>query len=86
MIVYNVDRKFFALKSRAVAYRKELSLGKDALITLRVENRDDLAALLNGLCAIERNPAEHWQGGIAPPMVAAIPACVPDFLKKEWGY
>lgn len=87
MIVYNVGRRFFALKTDAEAYRKTLGLKPDATIHLRIESREELAALLTGLC-------EPGTPG-APEVAAVLPAVVVDrayvepdfdiplFLRKE---
>lgn len=87
-ITYNVDRRWFADKGEAEAYRKQLGLKPDATLKLEIKDRDDLAALLNALC--EAKPVET----IAPavlidrafvPVETRIPDCVPDFLLRSHG-
>ena len=86
MIVYNIDRKFFAMKGDADAYRKELGLKPDALIKLTITNREELATLLDGLCAIKREDVGVIGPGAQTVVidVAPIPDCVPQFIRKSW--
>lgn len=87
MIVYNVDRRFFALKGDANQYRKELGMKTSALVKLVVNDRYDLADLLDGLCAIKPelltgpepvDPAKRIE-------VAPIFDCVPQFIRNSWA-
>lgn len=78
MIVYNVMRRFFAMKTDAEAHRKALGLKPDATIALRIESREELAALLNGLC-------EPGTSG-APDVAAVLPAIVVDRAYVEPGF
>lgn len=55
MIVYNVDRAWFTLKADAEKHRVSLKLPPKATALVRVDNREELAALLNALCG-----AEEW--------------------------
>lgn len=50
MIVYNVKRYWFTEKVAAEKYRVSLGLKPVATRTVRVEDRTDLATLLNALC------------------------------------
>jgi len=90
VIVYNVDRQWFTMKSDADIKRRNLGLPPSALITLRVDDRDDLAFLLNGLCGIplEQTPVTAREiiqcVAIAQAPVSTIPDCIPLFLRKDW--
>lgn len=50
MIVYNVDRAWFTLKADAERRRVSVKLPPKATATVRVDSREELAALLNALC------------------------------------
>ena len=50
MIVYNVARRWYAEKADAETYRKLLGLKPSATIKVTVENRGELAHLLDALC------------------------------------
>ncbi|MER8406975.1 hypothetical protein NKH16_19965 [Mesorhizobium sp. M1307] len=89
MIVYNVARQWFTMKADAEGHRKSLGLPPSGTYTLRIDDRDDLAGLLNGLCGLE--------APVAPLMVElpteviernqitnTPPDCVPAFLVREW--
>lgn len=92
MIVYNVKRRWFTMKNDADGYRKAEGLKPDAVNTLRIDDRDDLAGLLNALC--EQEPP------VAPLLVAAdvapvieraqvspeieVPDFIPRFLVEDW--
>lgn len=91
MIVYNVKRRWFTMKNDAEAYRRAEKLPPSATFTLRIDSRDDLAALLNGLCGIENEPATA--GNIEPLPHPVIennqitnqpPDFVPRFLVEDW--
>jgi hypothetical protein len=100
VIVYNVKRRWFAMKGDAEAYRRSEKLPPEATFTLKIEERESLAALLNGLCGIEPPPfvaagAFSTLPNVEPlPRVAEmivrnsvmddIPDCVPQFLRREW--
>ncbi|RUT88027.1 MULTISPECIES: hypothetical protein [unclassified Mesorhizobium] len=96
MIVYNVQRRWFTMKNDAEAHRKELGLPPSATFTLRIDNREELAALLNGLCGlgtIDVMEANTVLAGptLAPPEVIERnqitnepPDCVPAFLVRDW--
>jgi hypothetical protein len=91
MIVYNVQRRWFTMKNDAEAHRRQLGLPPSATYTLRIDNREELAALLNGLCGIE--PHLEVEGCPAPAPAEVIqrnqitndpPDCVPAFLVRDW--
>lgn len=91
MIVYNVQRRWFTMKNDADTYRRTEGLPPAALATLRIDTRDELAALLNGLCGLQPDhTAMIVIDKIAEPAVITraqitdeIPDCVPLFLRKE---
>lgn len=77
MIVYNVNRSFFPMKNDAETLRKSEGLPPSATSKIEIKTREDLADLLNGLCAL------------APETPAALPtvdeaADVPRFLRDAW--
>lgn len=86
MIVYNVKRRFFAMKDEAEAYRKFEGLKPDALIKIEITHRDQLAALLNGLCD---PPAKGAPKGFPAPSKVIDEAYVqsdfdvPQFIRKS---
>ncbi|MGN6548394.1 MAG: hypothetical protein ACTHJ3_00655 [Pararhizobium sp.] len=91
MIVYNVERRWFTMKNYAEAYRRELSLPPSATFKLSIDDREDLAGLLNGLCGIEKQgPAFGWVfDPVAPPEVVDRnevhdPDGIPRFLRESW--
>lgn len=93
MIVYNVGRRWFTMKNEAEAHRRGLGLKPDATFKLTIHDRDQLAALLNGLCGLEA-PAEPAPAAapeaVAPPEIiarnrVAVPDFVPDFLLRDFG-
>ncbi len=91
MIVYNVQRQFFVKKDDAERARVAAGLKPAATLALRVETREDLAALLNALC----DPPVA--GSVALPATTElvdrayvarstdIPTCVPKFLIEAWA-
>lgn len=89
MIIHNAGRKFFALKSDAEKHRVSLGLKPGETNTLNVRNREDLANLLNGLCALEGTSAgnsmarERFSGGDLP--IVASDADVPAFIKASFA-
>ncbi len=89
MIVYNVQRRWFTMKSDAEIHRRTLKLPPRALYTLRVDDREDLADLLNGLCGA--GPQIDGANPNPPPEVIERnqitnepPDFVPRFLVKDW--
>ncbi|NUR12323.1 MAG: hypothetical protein HOQ20_10850 [Bradyrhizobium sp.] len=74
MIVYNVKRRFFDMKTDAERYRVDQGLPPPATAKIEINDRRELAALLNEL-------AEPLPGGDVRPEAAAIgvtPAIVND--------
>ncbi|TIQ65441.1 MAG: hypothetical protein E5X41_14865 [Mesorhizobium sp.] len=88
MIVYNVKRRWFTMKNDAEAYRRAEKLPPSATFTLRIDSRDDLASLLNGLCGVfspaiveDLAPAEVIEGN---QITDQPPDFVPRFLVEDW--
>ncbi|RWM84289.1 hypothetical protein [Mesorhizobium sp.] len=96
MIVYNVKRRWFTMKNDAEAFRKAEGLPPSATYTLRIESRDELAALLNGLTALSDPAAPKGTFQTLPmgspeddmiqrnQITDTPPDCVPLFLVREW--
>lgn len=87
-IIYNVGRQFFAMKADADAARKLAGLKPDALLTLTVEGRADICALLNALCEPQRHPMPHV-GLLIPERLELVERAyvepskdVPDFIPR----
>lgn len=78
MIVYNVKRRWFAMKDEAETYRKAEGLKPAATAKVEISNREELAALLNLLC--EPSPA-------AAAAAPAVPAAVVDraYVEPDTG-
>jgi hypothetical protein len=100
MIVYNVQRRWFAQKLDAETYRIFMHLKPSALLKVEINGRDDLSALLNALCntVVSGTTLDLAAGAVvgvnnlAPlldrafvPPSRDIPDCVPDFLLKAHG-
>lgn len=93
MIVYNVKRRWFTMKNDAEAYRRAEGLPKGSTFKLDIRDRDDLAGLLNGLCA-ERGALVKVPDGEdvraygdmlqRNTITDDVPDFVPDFLANEW--
>lgn len=91
MIVYNVNRRWFAMKGDAEKYRIHEKLPPDATIKIGIEDRTQLAALLDALCEPPPSSAE------GPTQVATVPERViddafvdpdldiPKFLRDSWA-
>jgi len=91
MIVYNVNRRWFAMKGDAEKYRIHEKLPPDATIKIGIEDRTQLAALLDALC---EPPASSAEGAT---LVATVPERViddafvdpdldiPKFLRDSWA-
>jgi len=79
VIVYNVKRRWFTMKNDAETYRKSEGLKPDALFTLRVDGRDELAWVLNQICQYE--PAETEVP--PPPDPDPLPA-PPDVIQRAY--
>ena len=56
MIVYNVKAAFFAMKEDAEIFRKAEGLPPAATLKVTIENRDELAAFLNGVLGAPAKP------------------------------
>ena len=72
MIVYNVKRRWFAMKEHAERARKATGLRPDALRTIRVENREELAWLLDALCEPTSDKAMLAATGLSPAQADAL--------------
>ncbi|RWM32584.1 MAG: hypothetical protein EOR77_21375 [Mesorhizobium sp.] len=97
MIVYNVERGWFPMKNDADAHRRQLGLKPAALATIRIDTREELAAFLNALMGLKKEPAAQEEvppaGAVLEPQVVApeviernyieVPDFVPAFLAKE---
>lgn len=96
MIVYNVKRRWFTMKNDAEAYRRAEKLPPSATFPLRIESRDDLAALLNGLTALADPAASKGTFQTLPvgspeddmiqrnQITDQPPDFVPRFLVEDW--
>jgi hypothetical protein len=90
MIVYNVKRRWFTMKADAEAYRKAEGLPPSATFKLDIRDRDDLAALLNGLCGMVAFVPPVPLAAVPPEVLERSrvvdnpPDCVPQFLVKDW--
>ncbi|RWM86455.1 MAG: hypothetical protein EOR84_30550 [Mesorhizobium sp.] len=99
MIVYNVERGWFPMKNDADAHRRQLGLKPAALATIRIDTREELAAFLNALMGLKKEPAtpeevppagavlEPRPQGVTPEVIERnyieVPDFVPAFLAKE---
>lgn len=82
MIVYNVGRRFFAMKNDADAYRRANGWKPSTLNKITIANRDQLAAFLDGLC----EPAPTAQSPLPDVRIEVeVPDFIPAFLLKDWG-
>lgn len=91
MIVYNVKRRWFAMKGDAERYRIREKLAPDATSKLSIEDRAELAAFLDALC---QAPAVSAEGKTE---VAVVPERIiddsfvdsdfdiPKFLRDSWA-
>jgi len=91
MIVYNVERRLFALHDAANTYRRERGLKPGAITKIRIEDRDELATLLDGLCNTDIVAVRTDDGMMAmiPQDVSVHPmvppdADIPKFLRDSW--
>lgn len=94
MIVYNVKRKWFTLKNDAERYRIAEGLTPEHTLTIEVDGRMRLAALLNALCEPPLPGQRVEQAVVATPELIDrayvpadrdIPDYIPKFLLKDWG-
>lgn len=91
MIVYNVGRRFFSMKENAETYRKQIGLRPEATIKIDISHRDQLAALLDGLCYPPKNGAPEEFPAPASIIDDAyvssdvdVPAFVRESMEKIW--
>ncbi|MER8422460.1 hypothetical protein [Mesorhizobium sp. M1403] len=96
MIVYNVARAWFTMKADAEAHRKSLGRPPTATATIRIDSREELAALLNGLMGLGEIEVMQANTVVAGPALVPTevveraqitntpPDCVPAFLVREW--
>jgi hypothetical protein len=84
MIVYNVLRRWFTMKEDAETYRKEQKLPVDATFKLEITGRDDLAALLNGLCEHEVAIGPRQEVYDRNQITNEPPDFIPKFLVEDW--
>ncbi len=91
MIVYNVQRAWFAMKNDAEDYRKTRGLPPASTIKVAISDRDKLAGLLNGICGITGTNQASIAASVPPEVIERSvlddnlpPDCVPRFLVKEW--
>ncbi len=93
MIVYYAARGFFDMKSDADKHRKDNGLKPADLLTVRIENRTELANFLNELLRIEPDVHHGAVGnGAGHPIpessdLPTIPADadIPKFIRESWG-
>ncbi|RWI47587.1 MAG: hypothetical protein EOR25_15665 [Mesorhizobium sp.] len=79
MIVYNIERGWFPMKNDADAHRRRLGLKPAALATVRIESREELAAFLNALMGLKKEPAEPAE----PPPAGAVLEPQPQGVQPE---
>lgn len=98
MIVYNVKRRWFTMKNDADTYRKAEGLKPDALATLRIDDRVELAGLLNALCGAGEVEVMQAKTVLAGPSLVPedvviraqvspeieVPDFIPKFLVEDW--
>jgi hypothetical protein len=91
MIVYNVNRRWFAIKGEAEKYRIHEKLPPDATIKIGIEDRTRLAALLDALCEPPPSSAEGAVPAVFVPERVIDNAFVdpdldiPKFLRDSWA-
>lgn len=78
MIVYNVANRFFTMKADANDYRVEQKLPPAALNKLSIQDRVQLAALLDGLCNAEPPAPVTCEANVN------IPDFIPKFIARDW--
>ncbi|MER9596101.1 hypothetical protein [Mesorhizobium sp. M0244] len=96
MIVYNVARAWFTMKADAEAHRKSLGQPPSGTATIRIDSREELAGLLNGLMGLGEIEVMQANTVVAGPALVPTevvkraqitntpPDCVPLFLIKDW--
>ncbi|WP_306050136.1 hypothetical protein [Oceaniradius stylonematis] len=83
MIVYCVGRRFFSRKRAAEQCCRDARLPFNSVYKITITHRDELAAFLDALCEPQEDrpsPLPHID------VQRDVPDCVPDFLRKSWGY
>ncbi len=91
MIVYNVGRRWFAMKGDAEKFRVQAKLPPDATIKIGIEDRTQLATLLDALCEPPARPAEGTVQNASVPERVIDNAYVdpdldiPKFLRESWA-
>lgn len=92
MIVYNVGRRWFSLKSDAEAYRVSQKLPPDATIKIGIADRGELASLLDALCEPPAS-GNKAAAGTAPVPERVIDQAfvdpdleIPKFLRESWAW
>ncbi len=91
MIVYNVQRRWFAMKIDAEKYRIREKLPPDATIKIGIDGRLQLAALLDVLCEPPVSTAEGAaRCGSVPERLIDNSSVDPDldipkFLRDSWA-
>ncbi|WP_411037687.1 hypothetical protein [Shinella sp. BYT-45] len=90
MIVYNVKRRFFAMKADADAYRRMEGLKPSALAKLEIVDRAELATLLNALAEPTPQHLTALPETVAPTSVIDGAFIAPDFdipafLRESWA-
>lgn len=91
MIVYNVKRRWFPMKSDAEKHRIAEKLPPDATIKISIEDRTQLAALLDALCEPpapgDRTAAESGPvpGRLIDESYVDPDLDIPEFLRKSWA-
>ncbi|CAM5598833.1 hypothetical protein MAUB1S_10127 [Mycolicibacterium aubagnense] len=90
MIVYNVKRRWFTMKNDAEAYRKAEGLPPSATYKLVIEDREDLAAFLNGITDVNimhryvETAGEQVPEEVLARCEASDPDFIPRFLVEDW--
>lgn len=91
MIVYNVGRRWFSMKADAETHRVSEKLPRDATIKISIDDRRQLAALLDALCE-PPPPGNRESSGSAPVPAHVIDQAyvdpdfeIPKFLRESWA-
>ena len=90
MIVYNVKARYFPMKEDTEAYRKQEQLPPAATAKIVINDRDDLAAFLNGALGAPAEKATRLTNQAAA-VAAYVPEpeinedWVPKFIREDWA-